>query len=171
MDLFFRRKCDNSRCKLVSVDKQYTGAASSISILLYNVLGRFPGPNLYAFFKSLINDDYSRKPMWMLLNVSVVGFLAVLIALKFNKKKFQKLREELMKKEQEKNNEKNINNNDIDDEDEKLIVNSGEKENENNNNNENINEKAKNEIKEEEKENIAKENNEEKENDIDDNNK
>ena len=155
---------------LVSVDKQYTGAASSISILLYNVLGRFPGPNLYAFFKSLINDDYSRKPMWMLLNVSVVGFLAVLIALKFNKKKFQKLREELLKKEQEKNNEKNVNNNDIDNEGEKLIVNSGEKENENNNN-ENINEKGENEIKEKEKENIVIENNEEKDNDIDDNNK
>ena len=94
---------------LVSVEKKYAGAASSISILLYNVLGRFPGPNLYAFFKSLVDDDTSRTPMWLLLNVSVIGFLAVLIALKFNKKKFKKLKEELLKKEKEKEEQENIN--------------------------------------------------------------
>ena len=96
---------------LVSVEKKYAGAASSISILLYNVLGRFPGPNLYAFFKSLVDDDTSRTPMWLLLNVSVIGFLAVLIALKFNKKKFKKLKEELIKKEKEEQENINIDNN------------------------------------------------------------
>ena len=84
---------------LVSVDKKFAGAASSISILVYNVLGRFPGPNLYAFFKSWVDDPSSRTPMWLLLNVSVIGFLAVLFSLKFNKQKFIKLREELLKKE------------------------------------------------------------------------
>ena len=79
---------------LVSVEKKYAGAASSMSIFLYNVFGRFPGPNLYAFFKSVINDDSSRKPMWLLLNVSLIGFFAVLFAIKYNKKKFINLREE-----------------------------------------------------------------------------
>ena len=36
---------------LVSVDKKFAGAASSLSILIYNVLGRFPGPNIYARLK------------------------------------------------------------------------------------------------------------------------
>ena len=96
---------------LVSVDKKFAGAASSISILVYNVLGRFPGPNLYAFFKSWVDDPSSRTPMWLLLNVSVIGFLAVLFSLKFNKQKFIKLREELLKKEsKEEEKEDNINN-------------------------------------------------------------
>ena len=92
---------------LVSVEKKYAGAASSISILLYNVLGRFPGPNLYAFFKSLVDDENSRIPMGLLLNVSVIGFLAVLISLKFNKQKYKKIREESLMKEQEEKEEKN----------------------------------------------------------------
>ena len=96
---------------LVSVDKKFAGAASSISILVYNVLGRFPGPNLYAFFKSWVDDPSSRTPMWLLLNVSVIGFLAVLFSLKFNKQKFINLREELLKKEsKEEEKEDNINN-------------------------------------------------------------
>ena len=40
---------------LVSVDKKFAGAASSISILVYNVLGRFPGPNLYLISKNSLN--------------------------------------------------------------------------------------------------------------------
>ena len=90
---------------LVSVDKKYTGASSSLSILIYNVLGRFPGPNIYASFKSLVNDETSRIPMWLVLNIAFIGFICVLIALRFNKKKFIKLREELLKKEQEKEKE------------------------------------------------------------------
>ena len=131
---------------LVSVDKKYAGAASSMSILLYNVLGRFPGPNLYAFIKSLANDDTSRTPMWLLLNVAVIGFLAVLIALKFNRQKFVKLREELLQKEKmeninkkEENNENNENNNQNDVEEvETLIVDSR---NDDINNDNNVNEK------------------------------
>ena len=94
---------------LVSVEKKFAGAASSSSILIYNVLGRFPGPNIYASFKSLINDNKSRIPMLLLLNISFIGFIATLIALKFNKQKFIKLREELLKKEkEEKEKENNI---------------------------------------------------------------
>ena len=141
---------------LVSVEKKYAGAASSMSILLYNVLGRFPGPNLYAFFKSLVNDESSRIPMWLLLNVSVIGFLAVLISLKFNKQKFIKLREELMKKESnEEIEEENIlNNNNNDNEVETLIIdNKDEDTNENKKEiNNNINEEE--EIKENKEENI-----------------
>ena len=43
---------------LVSVDKQYGGSASSLSILIYNFFGRLPGPNLYAFYRSLIIDKH-----------------------------------------------------------------------------------------------------------------
>ena len=138
---------------LVSVEKKYAGAASSISILLYNVLGRFPGPNLYAFFKSLVNDNSSRVPMWLLLNVAIIGFLSILICLIFNRKKFKKLREELLIKEENENTNENINV-DIDEKnkDEKIS-----------NDNENINGTIENNIKNE---------NEEKEiinNDINDN--
>ena len=147
---------------LVSVDKKYAGAASSISILVYNVLGRFPGPNLYAFFKSMVGDESSRIPMWLLLNVSVIGFLAVLIAVKFNKQKFIKLREELMKKEEEEENilnKNNENNNDSDnnninnEEVETLIIDNhhNKEDGENNENNDNINEDS--EVKDNKEEN------------------
>ena len=131
---------------LVSVDKKFAGAASSISILVYNVLGRFPGPNLYAFFKSWVDDPSSRTPMWLLLNVSVIGFLAVLFSLKFNKQKFIKLREELLKKESKEeekedninndNNEHNYNNEEV----ETLIIDNKDEDEINNN----INEKEEN---------------------------
>ena len=148
---------------LVSVDKKYAGASSSISILLYNILGRFPGPNLYAFFKSLINDNSSRIPMLILLNLSFIGFIAVLIAIKFNKKKFRKLREEMLKKENEEkvNKENDIENNkDIIKEDEIIIMDGNDKNNndikskeniieiDNDNNNEVIKEDKKEENKE-----------------------
>ena len=133
---------------LVSVDKKFAGAASSISILIYNVLGRFPGPNLYAFFKNIANDEHSRIPMWLLLNLAVIGFLAVLIALKFNKKKFIKLREELLKNEREEksnfeNNETEevetliVGGDDDDDEKENKEKNYGEENNNDENNKEN----------------------------------
>ena len=133
---------------LVSVEKKYAGAASSTNILLCNVLGRFPGPNLYAAFKSLIDDNSSRIPMLMLLNLSFIGFVAVLIALKFNKKKFIKLREEMLKEEkekkekekgEEKNNKDNNNINDIGEEAEILIVDENYKKENNNEKKEIIN--------------------------------
>ena len=133
---------------LVSVEKKYAGAASSTNILLCNVLGRFPGPNLYAAFKSLIDDNSSRIPMLMLLNLSFIGFVAVLIALKFNKQKFIKLREEMLKEEkekeekekgEEKNNKNNNNINDIGEEAEILIVDENYKKENNNEKKEIIN--------------------------------
>ena len=134
---------------LVSVEKKFAGAASSTSILIYNVLGRFPGPNIYASFKSLINDNKSRIPMLLLLNISFIGFIATLIALKFNKQKFIKLREELLKKEKE---EKEKDNNDNIEEEEILKI---DEDNENNKENK-IEE---NENKEVEEEGEEKENN------------
>ena len=138
---------------LVSVEKKFAGAASSSSILIYNVLGRFPGPNIYASFKSLINDNKSRIPMLLLLNISFIGFIATLIALKFNKQKFIKLREELLKKEKE---EKEKDNNDNIEEEEILKI---DEDNENNKENK-IEENENKEIKEEEEgEEKEKENN------------
>ena len=146
---------------LVSVEKKYAGAASSISILLYNVLGRFPGPNLYAFFKSLVNDNSSRVPMWLLLNVSVIGFLSILIGLIFNKRRYKKLREELLNKEENENNNENINDE------------IGEKINDDKNSNdkENIDDTAENDIKKENEEKVIF-NNDSNDNliEIDDNN-
>ena len=124
---------------LVSVDKKFTGASSSLSILIYNVLGRFPGPNVYAAFKSMVDDDASRIPMWLLLNVSIIAFLSVLIALRFNKKKFIKLREELLNKEKEdeEKNKKNYKNKNNVEEAELLILEGGNKNEEENNKEEN----------------------------------
>ena len=141
---------------LVSVEKKYAGAASSTNILLCNVLGRFPGPNLYAAFKSLIDDNSSRIPMLMLLNLSFIGFVAVLIALKFNKQKFIKLREEMLKEEKEKeekekgeeknNNNNNNNINDIGEEAEILIVDENYKKENNNEKKEIINDDNNNNV-------------------------
>ena len=100
---------------LVSVDKKYAGSANSVSTLIYNILGRLPGPNLYAFFKSQINDKHSRIPFWLLLNMSIPGFIAVLICVKFQKQKYRNLKnlnlteEEILmfdNKENENNNKK-----------------------------------------------------------------
>jgi MFS family permease len=76
---------------IVSVKQKYSGSASAVSILIYHILGRLPGPNLYAFLKSMVNDKNSRIPFWLLLNVSVAGFLAVLICVKFQKEKYRNL--------------------------------------------------------------------------------
>lgn len=77
---------------IVSVEQKYSGSASAVSILIYHILGRLPGPNLYAFLKSMVNDKNSRIPFWLLLNVSAIGFLAVLICVKFQKEKYRNLR-------------------------------------------------------------------------------
>ena len=135
---------------LVSVEKKFAGAASSSSILIYNVLGRFPGPNIYASFKSLINDNKSRIPMLLLLNISFIGFIATLIALKFNKQKFIKLREELLKKEKEEKEKEN----NIVEEEEILKI---DEDNENN---------KEDKIEEDENKEIKEEEGEEKENNI-----
>ena len=77
---------------IVSVEQKYSGSASAASILIYHILGRLPGPTLYAFLKSMVNDKNSRIPFWLLLNVSIAGFLAVLFCVKFQKEKYRKLR-------------------------------------------------------------------------------
>jgi MFS family permease len=121
---------------LVSVDKKYAGSANAVSALIYNILGRLPGPNLYAFYKSLVNDRNSRIPFWLLLNTAIFGFLAVLICIKFHKQKYRKLEEEKLieKEEKEENNEKcgSKNNNETNDGDE---TNEESKDNKNDENN------------------------------------
>ena len=47
---------------IVSVEQKYSGSASAVSILLYHIFGRLPGPNVYAFLKSMVNDKNSRIP-------------------------------------------------------------------------------------------------------------
>ena len=76
---------------LVSVDKKYNGPINSISTLIYNVIGKLPGPNLYGFYKSKF-DKNSRIPFWLMLNVAVPGFLASFICLKYQKEKYRKLK-------------------------------------------------------------------------------
>ena len=88
---------------LVSVDKKYSGSANSASTLILSVLGKLPGPNLYAFYKSIVNDDNSRIPFWLLLNMASIGFLATLICLKFQKQKYKNLRKENSKTEKKEN--------------------------------------------------------------------
>ena len=80
---------------LVSVDKKFAGSVSSVSTLLYNILGRLPGPILYGFYKSQVDDKHSRIPFWLLLNMAIPGFIAVLICIKFQKEKYRKLRNQL----------------------------------------------------------------------------
>ena len=98
---------------LVSVDKKYAGSANSVSTLIYNILGRLPGPNLYAFFKSQIDDKNSRIPFWLLLNMAIPGFIAVLICVKFQKQKYRNLKNLNLTEEEKlifdnKENENNI---------------------------------------------------------------
>jgi hypothetical protein len=105
---------------IVSVEQKYSGSASAASILIYHILGRLPGPTLYAFLKSMVNDPNSRIPFWLLLNVSIAGFLAVLFCVKFQKEKYRNLRndeetQKILDKEENKDdiNVDSINNVDI----------------------------------------------------------
>ena len=131
---------------LVSINKKYGGPANAVSTLIYNVVGRLPGPNLYAFYKSKC-DKNSRIPFWLLLNMAVPGFLASLICLKFQKEKYRKLREEgnvEEKNENEKHSENEINEDKEESEEKEDKEESEEKEDlniKNEKNNENNNEK------------------------------
>ena len=75
---------------LVSVEKKYGGPANAVSSLIYSIVGKLPGPNLYAFYKSKC-DENSRIPFWLLLNTAIIGFLSSLLCLKFQKEKYRKL--------------------------------------------------------------------------------
>lgn len=82
---------------LVSVEKEYSASASSVSTLMYNFLGRLPGPNLYAFYKSIISDKHSRIPFWLLLNMAFPSFFSVLFCVKYQKEKFRGLENKIGK--------------------------------------------------------------------------
>ena len=100
---------------LVSVDKEYAGSASSVSTLCYNFLGRLPGPNLYAFYKSIIGNKHSRIPFLLLLNMAIPTFISVLVCVKYQKEKYSDLNH-IKNKEKELEeilNENKKNNNDI----------------------------------------------------------
>ena len=88
---------------LCSVDKQYSGSASSVSKFLYNILGKIIGPNFYSWFKVIANDKSSKIPMWFLLNIAIIGFLSNLICVRFQKKKYS-----LLKKEESSNEKINL---------------------------------------------------------------
>ena len=79
---------------LCSVDKQYSGSASSVTTFIYNILGKLIGPNFYAWIKEIINDKSSKIPLWLTLNVAVIGFLSVLLCIKFQKKKYEMIQKE-----------------------------------------------------------------------------
>ena len=83
--------------------------------------------------------------MWLVLNISVIGFLCVLFALRFNKKKFIRLREELLRKEkeEEEKNKENKNSDNVE-EAEILIVDSNYKNKEENNRKSNLEENKEN---------------------------
>ena len=150
---------------LVSIDKKYGGQANAVSTLIYNIVGRLPGPNLYAFYKSKC-DKSSRIPFWLLLNMAVPGFLASLICLKFQKEKYRKLRErgndeEEEKEEKEEKKEKeekgeNVKKEEKDEKEEKREKEDKE-ENEEKGENEKKEEKGENEKNEENEENKGKE--------------
>lgn len=93
---------------LCSVDKEYSGSASSVSIFLYNILGKLPGPNLYAFLKDICGNQTSKIPLWVTLNIALVGFLSSLICVKFQNKKYKFLKEEKEGKEKNINDDINV---------------------------------------------------------------
>ena len=93
---------------LVSVEKKYGGPSNAMSSLIYNILGKLPGLNLYAFYKSKY-DKNSRIPFWLLLNMAIPGFLSSLICVKFQKEKYSKFKN--INDEEEKENILNENQN------------------------------------------------------------
>jgi predicted MFS family arabinose efflux permease len=91
---------------LVSIPRKYGGPANAVSNLIYSIIGRLPGPNLYAFYKSKFDKD-SRIPFWLLLNTAIIGFISALCCLKFQKEKYRKL---------------NQGNDEDEDEEEKIVI-------------------------------------------------
>ena len=64
-----------------TIPKEYTGSASSISNLLYNICGRLVGPYFYGVTRSFLGTD-SKVPMIILLDVKFITLLCLYIFLK-----------------------------------------------------------------------------------------
>ena len=71
---------------LCSVSKEYSGIASSTSCFIYNMMGRLPGPNVYAVLKEICGKN-SRIPLWLILNIAIIAFVLEVILLNFNYRK------------------------------------------------------------------------------------
>ena len=70
---------------MTSVDKKYTGSASSISNLLYNICGRLIGPYFYGVFRSMFGIK-SKIPMIALLDIKFLTLFSLYNYLKNRRK-------------------------------------------------------------------------------------
>lgn len=68
-----------------SIPKEYTGSASSISNLLYNILGRLVGPYFYGVLRSIFGNN-SKLPMIILLNIKFITLFCLYKCFKYKKR-------------------------------------------------------------------------------------
>ena len=68
-----------------TIPKIYTGSASSISNLLYNICGRLVGPYFYGVARSIFGAD-SKIPMIILLDLKFITLLCLYSFLKYKRK-------------------------------------------------------------------------------------
>ena len=68
-----------------TIPKEYTGSASSISNLLYNICGRLIGPYFYGVTRSIFGAN-SKIPMIILLDVKFITLLCLYNFLKYKRK-------------------------------------------------------------------------------------
>ena len=69
-----------------SIPKEYTGLASSISNLLYNICGRLVGPSFYGFTRSFFSIE-SKIPMIILLDVKFITLFCLYKCFRYKKLK------------------------------------------------------------------------------------
>ena len=67
-----------------SIPKEYTGSASAISNLSYNIIGRLNGPNVYGLLRSFCGKD-SRIPMVFLLDIKFITLFCLSKCIKYRK--------------------------------------------------------------------------------------
>ena len=67
-----------------SIPKEYTGSASAISNLSYNIIGRLNGPNVYGLLRSFCGKD-SRIPMVFLLDIKFITLFCLYKCIKYRK--------------------------------------------------------------------------------------
>jgi len=67
-----------------SISKEYSGSASSISNLLYNICGRLVGPSVYGFSRSILGTK-SKLPMILLLDIKFITLVCLLFCFKYKK--------------------------------------------------------------------------------------
>ena len=67
-----------------SISKQYTGSASAISNLLYNICGRLVGPTFYGFARSVC-DKHSTLPLVILFDIKFITAFCLFKGFKYRK--------------------------------------------------------------------------------------